>query len=73
MNYLINILSTSINWEIKDSSGIKFTEDERRHLKEYFNNSRWTFVETEWAHTYENSWGQFIQSVENKVNAGLCE
>lgn len=54
-------------WEIKDSSGIKFTEDEKRHLKEYFNNSRWTFVETEWAHTYENNWGQFIQSVENKI------
>ena len=54
-------------WEIKDSSGIKFTEDEKRHLKEYFSNSRWTFVETEWAHTYENSWGQFIQSVENKI------
>lgn len=23
-------------WEIKDSSGIKFTEDEKKHLKEYF-------------------------------------
>ena len=54
-------------WEIKDSSGMKFTEDEKRQLKEYFANSRWTFVETEWAHTYENSWGQFIQSVENKI------
>lgn len=54
-------------WEIKDSSGIEFTEDEKRHLKEYFNNSRWTFVETEWAHTYENNWGEFIQSVENKI------
>ena len=54
-------------WEIKDSSGIEFTEDEKRHLKEYFNNSRWTFVETEWAHTYENNWGKFIQSVENKI------
>lgn len=54
-------------WKIKDTSGIEFTEDEKRHLKEYFNNSRWTFVETEWANTYENNWGQFIQSIENKI------
>ena len=54
-------------WEIKDSSGIKFTEDEKKHLKEYFSSSRWTFVETEWAHIYENGWGQFIQSIENKI------
>ena len=48
-------------WEIKDSSGIELTEDEKRHLKEYFNDSRWIFVETEWAHTYENNWGEFNQ------------
>lgn len=54
-------------WEIKDSSGMKFTEEQKRCLKEYFRDSRWTFVETEWANTYENSWGQFIQSVENKI------
>ena len=54
-------------WEIKDSTGTFFTEDEKTDLKEYFNESRWTYVETEWARTYENNWGQFIQSLETKI------
>lgn len=55
------------NWEIKDSAGAALTEDERASLKRYFDESRWTYVETEWAHTYENNWGQFIQMIESKV------
>lgn len=54
-------------WEIKDLSGIKFEEDEKKKLKEYFSESRWTYVETEWAHSYENNWEQFIQSIESKI------
>lgn len=55
------------NWEIKNSSGAMFTEDEKALLKKYFDESRWTYVETEWARTYENDWEQFIQPLETKV------
>lgn len=55
------------NWVIKDSNGVSFTEEERLSLKKYFTESRWTYVETEWARTYENEWGQFIQMLESKI------
>lgn len=54
-------------WEIKDPSGSMLTEGEKAKLKTYFAESRWTYVETEWAYTYENNWWQFIQTVENKI------
>lgn len=55
------------NWVIKDSNGVTFTEVERSLLKKYLAESRWTYVETEWARTYENDWGQFIQMQESKI------
>lgn len=61
------------NWEIKDSDGVAFTKDERTSLKKYFAESRWTYVETEWAHTYENDWGQFIQILESKIKQAYVQ
>lgn len=61
------------DWIIKDSNGVVFTEEERASLKKYFSESRWTYVETEWAHSYENNWGYFIQSLENKVKQACAQ
>lgn len=61
------------NWVVKDSAGVVLTEDERVSLKKYFSESRWTYVETEWAHTYENNWGQFIQMLESKIKRAYVQ
>lgn len=61
------------DWVIKDSNGVAFTEEERVSLKKYFAESRWTYVETEWAHSYENDWGHFIQMLESKVQQACAQ
>lgn len=54
-------------WVIKDEIGEKITQDELDQVKKYFMESRWTYLETEWAHKFENGWSKFIELLEKNI------
>lgn len=55
------------NWVITSKDGHVLNGDEKELIHTYLKESRYTFVETEWAHTYENDWGNFIQTFYSKA------
>lgn len=56
-------------WIIKDTNGVTFTPDEKAALKEYLDNTRWVYIETEWSKAYENQWHDFINQIESQAKA----
>lgn len=55
-------------WEISNKDGQKLCEYEKKKLYIYLKESRYTFVETEWARTYENSWVLFIHLFYKRIS-----
>lgn len=55
------------NWNIADSDGRAITADEKKQIALCLKESRYTYIETEWAKTYENNWRTYITAIEQKV------
>lgn len=56
-------------WEIYDKKGTTATKKEKNEIKRVIMQSRHTFIETEWCYQYEDSWSNFIFSLEQKIRS----
>lgn len=55
------------DWKIFDSDGNLVSQENKDKIKEYLSESRYTYIETEWARAYENNWRGYISDIEQKV------
>lgn len=60
-------------WIIRKANGDEFTEKEYASIKKYFKESRWTYLETAWARSYEDGWSRFVTLLENQVRAAYLQ
>ena len=59
------------NWIIKNELGEVATKKEKNEIKRIINQSRYTFIESEWCYQYENDWQSFIKDLESKLRCNV--
>lgn len=55
------------DWEIMNQDGTSISYEYKEKIEKYLMNSRYTYIETEWARKYENNWRGYISDIEQKV------
>ena len=58
-------------WTIVDANGCRATKKECNEVKRVIEQSRYTFIETEWCKQYENDWASYIDRLENKIRSAV--
>lgn len=56
-------------WKIIGQDGLVIGENDRHKIEVYLRDTRYTYIETQWARTYENDWRSFISDIEQKVRS----
>lgn len=54
-------------WNIYNANGECATKKEKNEIKRIINQSRYTFIETEWCYQFEDNWQSFISDLEMKL------
>lgn len=59
------------NWIIKNELGEIATRKEKNEIKRIIDQSRYTFIETEWCYQFENNWQSFIRELEYNLRCNV--
>ena len=57
------------NWKIYNPDGSEITPSDRQKIQDYLDKSRYTYIEAEWNHQYENNWRRDAATLEQKLRS----
>lgn len=58
-------------WIIKNEKNEVATKKDKNEIKRIIDQSRYTFIETEWCNQFENGWQSFINNLEMKLRCNV--